>query len=146
MKVSAIPAGFLLEQFMSRPFLEIMADLADCHKQFMECKITPLEHGSRRGTLLAEALNSVADECGVHLKQPLQINANGEFSIVSLKHVDANPEHGCGPYGDAFAEFVTTAKPRAGAVRGITMSATDGWCYVNHFDVEKALLLRKGAL
>ena len=131
---------------MPRLFLQIMADLANCHKQFTQSKISSVEHGKVRASLLAEALNAVAAECGVHLKQPLQITANGEFFIVALTHVGANPEHGCGHYGDEFASFVTSAKPRAGVVRGITMSATDGWCYANHFDVEKALMKRMESL
>ena len=102
---------------------------------FKEQKITSVQHGSFRERTLVRALEQVAMETGVKLQKPLRIDARGEFNLV----VDgpSKPPIGTILFGAKFAELLTAHNPRCGVSAGATISPTDGWCMLNHFDAER---------
>jgi len=121
---------------MSTPFEIAFGKLHDTNEAFSRNEITPWEHGRQRESALAEALFAAAQEHGVTLQQPLQIDSNGEFRIVAMPADGSSPDYGCGPFGETFAALLGKFRPRAGIVHMERMDPGNGWCRMNHFDVE----------
>lgn len=100
--------------------------------------ITPFELGRRREQRLAQELIALAKKHGVVLREPLQIDTNGEYCLaVSNGSVNDGPSDPCGDFG-ALAKVLSKYRPRTGA-RPSKVYSYDGWCYMNHFDVEKMI-------
>lgn len=96
-------------------------------------------HPSRkRELILADGLRTLAKNNNIQLKEPLQIDSLGEFSIV------VEPEKGaytnsCGKFGDTFAKTISQYEPRTGVIPTKHLDGLNGWCRINHFSVEKML-------
>lgn len=113
-----------------------VADLARYEKQFARRELSPVGYRDMREPALARALLAMAAELGVTLQQPLHIDANGEYSIVALKPGGNDPRYGCGAFGEAFAQALTSHRARCG-VMPATMSPDSGWCRLFHLEAEK---------
>ena len=98
----------------------------------------PVMVSRARETALIEALMSMGEELHVTL-EPARIDTNGEVRIVAKStRMGDNYRGVCGQYGVTFAHWLNQVPVRTGAVakQGF-MAHTSGWCYVNHFDVER---------
>ena len=111
-------------------------DLRILDEELKSHQISAFEHSRLREDALITALHMTADICGVTLK-PTHINALGDFTISA---VDPDPAKRmfCGRYGEQFAALLSTVSWRTGVVadKG-KMLPENGWCYVNHFEVER---------
>ena len=104
--------------------------------------LSPVQHGAQRERQLGLALLALASGHGVKLQTPLSIDSRGEFSIVAENkdHGLANPNQGCGPYGVEFTKILNAHNPRVGTSPTSFLCKENGWCRMNHFDVEKMIL------
>ncbi|MBY0466250.1 MAG: hypothetical protein K2W33_15035 [Burkholderiales bacterium] len=118
--------------------------LQQAHLDFQTQKISSLEHARQREAALAKALDLIALEHGVNLQKPLQIDSNGEFSIVALRPdgpVGQDPKiHGCGHFCNGFNELLNAHNPRCGISPGATLFPESGWCRLNHFGAERLVV------
>jgi hypothetical protein len=96
---------------------------------------SPLGQARTREANLAGGLRTLAERHSVKLREPLRINANGEFNVIAE---GATPYKGCSPYG-SLAAVLNRHNPRTGVQPGACLLPESGWCYMNHFDVERML-------
>lgn len=103
----------------------------------MPKELTPWEIGRLRESKLADGLRALAVRHGIKFREPLHIDSNGEFPLVVI----GTEEPFCGQYGEKLARIIGAHRPRTGihAQEGNYMLAENGWCYMNHFDVERML-------
>jgi len=109
-----------------------------------ECKgLSPYHAGMHREKMLACGLRMLALYHGIRFREPLQIDSNGEFALVAmLNHEEVYTPWAsvqCGPYGETFVALLNKHNPRTGIRPTKYMHAKDGWCRINHFDVERML-------
>lgn len=115
-------------------------ELDELNRAFSTNRVSAVEHGATRGRILAEALESMAADFGVRLQTPMHIDGNGEFSIVAMNEGGTNPAHyGTGKYGAEFAALLSPHGPRTGIQPAASISADNGWCRMNHFNVERMI-------
>jgi hypothetical protein len=115
--------------------------LQQAHLDFQARRITPLEHSRQREVALAMALDLIALEHGVNLQKPLQIDSNGEFSIVALLPDGQDPKiYGAALFCNGFNELLNAHNPRCGVSPGATLLPENGWCRLNHFDAERLVV------
>jgi len=127
-------------------FTEAVDSLSKIGQELESGKISSFEYAHARETSLVSALVSMAALMGVTLQQPMQIDGNGEFSVVAMRPDGKNPNYyGCGEFGEAFLGCLNTASPRTGVLPG-TLCASTGWCRVNHFEAEKMVKAYYGSL
>jgi hypothetical protein len=129
---------------MKRTYAQRMKD----HDKMM-AKLSPVLAGDYRAHHLAEGLRELAKKHGIKFREPLHIDTNGEFHLtVSNGTPHDGPNDGCGRYG-TLAPILVKYRPRTGIYPTKHLSAEhDGWCMMNHFDVEKMLnenLIKKKA-
>lgn len=95
-------------------------------------RLSAVQHASVREDLLACGLRHLAQDCGITLREPLAIDANGEFHII----VDG------ATYGAEFCEVLNQVPVRCGisAVKG-HMIPENSWCRLNHFEAERLILI-----
>jgi len=93
--------------------------------------LKPVQAGDQRAAALAESLDLLAKIRGVDdLQQPLHIDSRGDFSIVSKKGFTAD-----------FCYDLNPNYPRTGVSPGAIMHpGNGGWCYMNHFQVERMVI------
>lgn len=91
-----------------------------------------MQAGVKRQAALVKALDAMAKLLGTTLKGPLQIDSRGDISIVC-------PESG--RYGASFAKWLNQGSPRTGMYPGAIMEESSSWCHMNHFEVEKLVIL-----
>jgi hypothetical protein len=125
--------------------LQEIAALAGIHARFAALEIKSVEHADLRGPCLATALSELAAVHGVTLQLPMHIDSRGEFRIVALNPDGTSPLYGSGPFGD-FATVLNLYRPRTGIFAGATLLPESGWCYMNHFDVERMVTEQASAL
>lgn len=107
--------------------------------RFSAGEITPLPHSRERESLLSKGLVLMGQICGIHLKEPLQIDANGEFSVVA-KDPNSNLPGFAGQFGSEFAHWLSQINTRTGvSASKREVLPENGWCNINHFEVEKLL-------
>lgn len=135
-----IEAAAPLMQKTPSKFTKAVQKLTDAKICFSAGTIKPVEYGARRMTALGDALSALASEFGVTLQAPLQIDANGEFSIMAMPTGGASPAYGAGEFGSEFAKLLNVHSPRTGVNPRATMKSRSGWCQMNHFEVEKMIL------
>jgi hypothetical protein len=109
-----------------------------------QCKgFTPLETSRMRESMLATGLRILGAKHGLLFREPLQIDSNGEFSLVAAGADDGPyPSWGsqpCGTYGASFVALLNKHNPRTGMLPTKYMDPSNGWCRINHFDVERML-------
>ncbi len=113
-----------------------VAELVQYEQQFANRELSSVGYRDQREPALARALRAMATELGVTLQEPLQIDANGEYSIVALKPDGCDPRYGCGAFGAPFAEALSRHRARTG-ITPSTMDAANGWCRLFHLEAEK---------
>ena len=122
----------------NKTVITAIQELDNLNREFSANRVSSVEHGATRERILAEALESMAADFGVRLQTPLQIDSNGEYSIVAMNKDGTNPKHyGCGPYGEDFAALLSPHGPRTGVQPANSIDAANGWCRMNHFNVER---------
>ena len=101
-----------------------------------ECKgLAPFQAGNHREQMLAAGLRQLAPLHGIRFREPLQIDSNGEFSLVCATDiVGASPV-----YGESFVALLNKHNPRTGILPTKYMDPRNSWCRINHFDVERML-------
>jgi len=123
---------------MNKEFRQAIAMLNATNEDFRGGTTTSVAHANTREAALIAGITAMARSFGVHLKPIHRIDARGELSIVALDK-DKPSNIGCGKFGQKFTEWLNTAKPRTGIVP-CNLSSDAGWCYINHFEVEKMVL------
>ncbi len=78
---------------------------------------------------LADGLRALATAHGVTFREPLQIDARGEFALIVERT----------GYGEKLAALLSRHNARTGIRPGAMLDALNGWCAMNHFDVERML-------
>lgn len=108
-------------------------------KKFSHSSFTgnPCEVAEQREQALADGLRAFAKSHGIEFREPLNINSLGEFRLVVINPVDPNGLF-CGQFGTA-ADIIAKHNPRTGVSPSKFMSPYNGWCSMNHFDVENLL-------
>lgn len=110
---------------MNQKLSEALQHLATVHEEFAAEKISPIQHADARERQIVLALNAMAADYGIDLKQPLRIDSRGEFYLIAK-----------GGFG-SMAAFMNQHRPRTGVAAGATLLPENGWCYMNHFDAER---------
>ncbi len=93
--------------------------------------MNPWETGQKREQLLASGLRTLGAKFGLLFREPLYIDSNGEFSLVV--------DHDVRSYGQPFVDLLNKHNPRTGVRPTKYMDPRNGWCRINHFDVERML-------
>lgn len=102
--------------------------------------LSPMEDGRRREQAIADGLRRLAKRCGITLREPLNIDSNGEFHLIASNGTDRDgAQDQCGHYGEAFAVLIAKHGSRTGYVSHNHRAASDGWCMMNHFSVQAML-------
>jgi tape measure domain-containing protein len=134
----------LLEAFGSTSqttFQSAATALIEAKQSFESGALTPVAFRDLREPALIKALTAMAAEMGVTLRQPCQINSNGEISVVAEQAAPSGPNRdACGSYGESFAAALSKHHPRTGVVPMAVVPPDNGWCYLNHFEAEKMVL------
>jgi hypothetical protein len=125
---------------MNAEFLKSVLLLKNANRNFADGKINPQEHKHQREESLAQALHELAMMHGVKLQTPLQLDSNGEFSIVALNKSGEPVIYGAGQFGNDFVAILNKHSPRTGVSPGATLLPSSGWCRMNHFDVENMIM------
>lgn len=119
-------------------FIQAAEALAQANEDFKAGKLSPVGFKDLREHYLPEALYQMAQLFGLELREPLQVDANGEFMIVSVNgRVDVAQ---CVPFTPAYAAILNAHKPRCGVQPGAHILPENGWCRLNHFEAEKMVL------
>jgi hypothetical protein len=127
---------------MKSAVCSIVEQLIDAHAQFKQGTISAYAFANMRGPYIAQALQAVAHELGADLKEPMHIDSRGEYAILAKRAEGAVAASydAVGHYGEAFVEVLNRYSPRTGIFAGAILSASCGWCYLNHFDAEKLVM------
>jgi hypothetical protein len=118
---------------MKSAVCSIVEQLIDAHAQFKQGTISAYAFANMRGPYIAQALQAVAHELGADLKEYAILAKRAEGAVAAS--YDA-----VGHYGEAFVEVLNRYSPRTGIFAGAILSASCGWCYLNHFDAEKLVM------
>ncbi|KVP97045.1 hypothetical protein WJ97_14600 [Burkholderia ubonensis] len=124
---------------MNNEFRQAIAVLKQTNEDFKNGHTSSVAHANSREAALMAALPALARTFGVKLASMHRIDARGELHIVA-RDGDKDPRLGGGRFGGPFATLLNTANPRTGIAPGAVLDSESGWCYMNHFDVEKLVL------
>jgi len=103
-----------------------------------ERSLSPWDQSKKREARIAKGLRDIAAKHGVKLREPLHIDANGEYSIVaSNRTTNDGPQSPTGKFG-TMAEVLSKYPTRTGisATKG-HVNPDNGWLRMNHFDAEQ---------
>jgi hypothetical protein len=123
---------------MTKPLYDAVQRLTQAAAEFESGKLTAVAHSTVREAALSDALRAVAQSYGVTLQEPLQINGNGEFSIVASRPGETML-NGCGKFGAEFADALNAHHARTGN-SPTRISGDNGWCYLHHQEAEAMVL------
>jgi len=127
----------------SATFADAVGRLNRANIDFFQTRtLSSVDHKHAREAALADALGAMAEDFGVKLQRPLQINSRGEFAIVALNADGSDPSRSVkatNQFG-AFADHLNPHNPRTGTQPGAHMIPENGWCYINHFEIERMVL------
>lgn len=124
----------------STEFLEAVKELTAAKESFADGQIKPVQFRDLREARLAAALNAMAADLGVKLRQPLHVDSLGEYSIVAIPEDGSLPQYGAGQFGQKFSAALNRHNPRTGERPGAILIPESGWCRLNHFEAEKMVL------
>jgi hypothetical protein len=123
----------------SPAFLQAVQTLIAANEQFAAGEIKSIQLKDIREAQLAIALRTMAADLGVQLREPVQIDSNGEYSVVSVRTDGTSP-----PWGDAggvfsaeFCAALNRHNPRCGVAPGAVLVPENGWCRLHHLSAEK---------
>lgn len=128
---------------MTSDFNCAVEELIAANADFTAQRLSPVEHRDAREAALGKALLALAREHGVQLQQPVQINANGEYSLVAMPADGRDVRLGAGSFG-TLAAVLNRHRPRTGVSAGAVLPPENGWCWMSHFDVEEMVLTEYG--
>jgi tape measure domain-containing protein len=129
---------------VSPKFSQEVEALVQAHARFAAGELSSVEFKDIRESHLAIALQELASAFGVTLELPLQIDSRGEYRIVAMPKDGSSAKYGTGPFGE-FAAILNQHAPRTG-ISATALCPENGWCYMNHFEVEKMVLAQSGIL
>lgn len=115
-------------------------DLKNINESFKEGSMTSVAYSLMRSRALLDALRGVVFMHGVELEEPLQIDSNGEVSLIAKNPNGPASIYGSGHFGKDLADLITEYRPRTGQAYGANLSPENGWCKMNHFDVERMVV------
>lgn len=125
---------------MSEKLHQAVAQIHEANRRFLEREISSIQHRDLREAAIVEGLLALADSFGVTLRLPLHVDSNGEINLTVMPADGRNPDwYGCGVFGAQLVELLNAHNPRTGTVPN-PISEDNGWCRMNHFDVEKLLV------
>jgi hypothetical protein len=127
---------------VSTKFTQEVESLVQAHARFAAGELSSVGFKDVREAHLAPALQELAAGFGVTLELPLHIDSRGEYRIVAMPKDGSSPRYGTAPFGN-FAAVLNQHRPRTGQAPG-TVCPENGWCYMNHFDVERMVLTQSG--
>jgi hypothetical protein len=116
------------------------------HAFYVEGSLTPVAYKNLREASLTEAITALAEELGVTLEQPLQVDSRGNLGL-SVKPADLalGREQGSPSFGEAFSALLNQYMPRTGVATTAHLIPENGWCYLSHFQAEAMVLDRLAA-
>ena len=123
---------------MSAQFKQAAEALVLANTKFAAGELTPMGHRDARESAMVKALAALAKEFDVQILEPIHVDSRGELKIVAIHPDGRPPSMGCGQFG-AFAELLSRNRARMGIAPG-HISPENGWCMMNHFDVERMVL------
>jgi hypothetical protein len=124
-------------------FKESIDTLIEAGRQFDRKEIKSVQYSVLRGKALCDALDALASSYGIQLQKPLHIDSRGDIRIVAVPVDGSRVEQGAGPFGESFATALNQGRPRTGIPGNYppaTLDSENGWCYMNHFNLEKMLI------
>ena len=124
---------------MEVDFKQAIGKLQQAAAQFASGVLSPVAYKDVREAALADALRGMAARHQVTLEEPLQVDANGEYSIIAVHPDGPMLTHGCGKFHPEFAAALTRHRARTG-MRPSVISPDNGWCRLNHMEAEKMVL------
>ncbi|KVP17407.1 hypothetical protein [Burkholderia ubonensis] len=124
---------------MNQEFRQAIAMLKQTNECFQNGHTSAVAHANTREAALIAAMNALARTFGVKLAPVSRIDGRGELHITA-RDGDKDPRLGCGRFGGPFATLLNSANPRTGIAPGAVLDSESGWCYVNHFEIEKLVL------
>lgn len=127
------------ENNVNNTLCEAVAELKAARDEVGAGQLNPLEFARVREESIGRALVAVAADCGVTLEQPVQIDSNGEYSVV-VKQEATYSGWGQAQYGPTLAEVLNQHNPRTGVAPGACMAADNSWCHLNHFAAEALVM------
>jgi hypothetical protein len=122
---------------MTSELVHAVGRLRDAAARFATGKLSSVAYSNERETCLADALRAMAAEHRIRLREPLQVDSRGEFTIVARAVDETPPSQGAGRFGDAFALALTRHCARTGTAGPTHIIGENGWCLLNHFDAER---------
>jgi hypothetical protein len=130
---------------LRRNLFDAIGDLERTTELFKASQATSFDHSRARQEAISKALNAVAALQGVTLRLPLQIDSNGDYSIVATSKDAPNPLYPGNKYG-SLAEVLNRHNPRCGMYGSSTLLPEGNWCMMNHFDVERMVCAENARL
>lgn len=129
---------------MTTAFIESTESLAQANLDFKAGKLSPVGFKDVREHYLPEAVYRMAELFGIRLKEPLQIDANGEMMIVSVDNGSEVVQRV--HFTQAYADVLNKHNPRCGVQPGAHIMEGNSWTRLNHFEAEKMVLAHLAAL
>lgn len=120
-------------------FIQAAQELIAANEAFVAGSINPSQHRYAREDAMSKAMDALAGAHGVNLQKPLQLDSNGEMSLVAMPLDGSDPRYGTGQFGTLSA-VLNQYQPRCGVAPGAVLPPQMGWCRMNHFQVEKMIL------
>lgn len=114
--------------------------LQESQVKFHKGEISPLQHSRIREGHLSDAMIALGQQHGLTFQAPMLIDSRGEFSLVVMPKHGGDPKNGCGHYGEDFVKILNEHNPRPGAQTTKYMLPENGFCKINHFDVERMVV------
>lgn len=115
---------------------EIIVTNIENHMAFQSGEIKSVQHGDKRLGLMRKGLQLIADSFNF----PAVIghcDSRGEFGFAGN---NGNPNEGCQGFGKELAALLSQIETRTGiSSRKGEVLPENGWCNINHFDVERLL-------
>lgn len=107
----------------------------------LDTSLKPVQFADARETALIEGLRALAAESGRELGFT-RIDARGEIAVNVVGPEGDGPGRPSGQYGEELAAWLSTVPRRTGtAPYDGPVLPENGWCRINHFDVERLLKL-----
>jgi hypothetical protein len=119
-------------------FIQASEALAKANADFKAGKLSSVGFKDLREYYIPEALYQMAALFSIRLKEPLQVDSNGELMIVSVTSCAEVPQRV--HFSQAYADILNQHNPRCGVQPGAHILPENSWCRLNHFEAEKMVL------
>jgi len=116
-----------------------LRDAIDAYRN-LDRSLKPYPLGQAREAVLIDFLHGLAAEYGREI-DATRINGNGEMAFNVIGRHGPGPGRPCGPYGEELAAWLSTVPRRTGvSPTTAPVLPENGWCWINHFHVERLLV------